>query len=193
MKKLFFSLSFAYSLIIGFSDSCLAQSLPDSIPLRVVILRHGEKPEKGYNLSCQGYNRSLALPEIFVARFGVPDFTYVPEINTGKTTKVVRMYQTLVPFAVKYNLLINSNFNENDSADIAIDILEKRGTVLIIWNSSDIPSIARSLGIKDKELVWGEADYDGIWIIDFVKIKEGKLQAKFSTAKQNINPSPDCK
>lgn len=186
----FLILSFIVSVS---SSSSFAQVLPDSIPLRVIIIRHGEKPDSGYNLSCKGYNRSLALPGFFTAKFGVPDYTYVPEIKTGKNTKSVRMYQTVVPFAVQYNLVINSKYEENDSTRMATEILQKTGTVLMVWNSSAIPAIVRSLGIVNKDLKWEEADYDSIWIINFVKTKKNGLRPKLSRAKENIIPSPDCK
>ena len=38
-------------------------------PLRVVIIRHGEKPEEGDNLSCAGLNRALALPAVLARVF----------------------------------------------------------------------------------------------------------------------------
>ena len=44
----------------------VAKSVP-SEDLKVVIIRHGEKPEKpatGDNLTCQGENRVLQIPEV---------------------------------------------------------------------------------------------------------------------------------
>lgn len=193
MKNIFLQIAILFCLVTGLTYSSFAQFLPDNTPLRVVIIRHGEKPDSGYNLSCKGYNRSLQIPEIITSQFGVPDFTYVPKISIGKATKSVRMYQTVVPLAVKYNLLINSKYDENDSFQIATDILEKKGTVLVVWNSTDIPSIVRRLGIVNNELLWDEADYDSIWVINFVRAKEGKLRPVFSRANENIKPSRDCK
>ena len=193
MKNIFLQIAILFCLVTGLTYSSFAQFLQDNTPLRVVIIRHGEKPDSGYNLSCKGYNRSLQIPEIITSQFGVPDFTYVPKISIGKATKSVRMYQTVVPLAVKYNLLINSKYDENDSFQIATDILEKKGTVLVVWNSTDIPSIVRRLGIVNNELLWDEADYDSIWVINFVRVKEGKLRPVFSRANENIKPSRDCK
>lgn len=178
--------------IISF-HCCFAQFLPDSIPLRVIIIRHGEKPDSGFNLSCKGYNRSLALPKVITHLFGVPDYTYVPTILIGRTTNSVRMYQTIIPLAVKYGLIVNSKYAEKDSIGISKDVLLKKGTVLIVWNSNDIPCIARNLGVLNNNLKWNKTDFDSIWIIDFVKAGIGKLQAVFSMAKENITPSSKCK
>ena len=193
MKSGFLRFLLLFSIATGSSSFSFSQFLPDSIPLRVVIIRHGEKPDSGFNLSCKGFNRSLALPKVVTSLFGVPDYTYVPTVMTGRTTNSVRMYQTVVPLAVQYGLFINSKYAETDSTGIAMDILQKKGTVLIVWNSKNIPSIARTLGIKNKNLKWEATDFDSIWILNFVRTKEGKLLPKLSTAKENIDPSSKCK
>src|ERR1700712_1462726 len=80
--------------------------------LKLIFIRHGEKPDVGDNLSCAGFNRSLKLPEVFKAKFGIPDHIYVPALNLGKSTPRGRMFQTVSPFAIKYNLTINTKFAE---------------------------------------------------------------------------------
>ena len=180
------------NLIIAISFSSSAQSLPDSIPLRVIIIRHGEKPDSGLNLSCKGYNRSLALPNTIVSQFGLPAYVYVPIIRIGKSTNSVRMYQTIVPFVVRYALVVNSRHAETDSTGIAADILNKRGTVLIVWDSKNIPPIARNLGVKKKILKWIPDDFDTIWVINYRKTKKGKLVAELSIAAEGLDPSSEC-
>ena len=54
-----------------------SQNLPDK-NLKVVIIRHGEKPTEkpsdksdgGDNLSCQGQNRALQLPAVLIKKIG---------------------------------------------------------------------------------------------------------------------------
>ena len=183
----------AYWIAVASCVSSFAQTLPDSIPLRVIIIRHGEKPDSGFNLSCKGYNRSLALPGVLISLFGIPAYTYVPIIRTGKSTNSVRMYQTVIPFAVQYELVINSRHTETDTTGIAADILKKKGTILVVWDSKNIPPIARNLGLKNKVLKWEATDFDSIWIISFIKNKKGELRPEFSIARENIDPSPVCK
>ena len=44
-----------------------------------MFLRHGEKPSGGYGqLTCQGLNRSLALPDVLLAKYGKPTYLYAP-------------------------------------------------------------------------------------------------------------------
>jgi hypothetical protein len=155
--------------------------------LRVVIIRHAEKPPKGDNLTCQGLNRSLKLPGLLYSRFGIPAYTYIPSVGKGKSTKHSRMFQTIIPMAVKYNLVINSKYDENDSAELAADILEKKGLVLIVWQHSNIPAVARALGVKTDVLKWDDNDYDSIWVITF-----SNGISSFSTDKEGLNVSPSC-
>ena len=56
MKKHTLLSIFAGIAISAISFSCLGKSAPDN-NLKVVIIRHGEKPENGDNLSCQGESR----------------------------------------------------------------------------------------------------------------------------------------
>ena len=180
-------------LIIGLvclNNILFAQSTPEKVPLRIIILRHAEKPDKGDNLSCEGMNRALALPDVLYSKFKLPDYIFVPSINTGKTTGTARMYQTVVPFAVKYNLKIDTKFDVGKEKALCQSILKKSGTVLVVWEHNNIPAIAQELGVTggDKKLKWKGSDFDSIWIITF---KNGK--AELTTDKENINPSADCK
>ncbi len=196
MKKHFLQAILLFTA--AFSANCsFAQLLPQGIALKVVIIRHGEKPDKGDNLSCMGLNRALALPPVLDTVTGKPDYTYVPTMHTGKKTSSVRMFQTVTPFAVKNNLTINSNYQETDSTNAAADVLKKRGMVLMVWEHGNIPPLARVLvGSKNSSLIpnWQGSDFDSIWIIEFTESKKGNLKfSSFTIGQENISPSPNCK
>ena len=153
--------------------------------LRVVLIRHAEKPQQGYNLTCQGLTRSLQLVPLLHSRFGLPASIYVPNLGQGDTTKHARMFQTIVPFAVKYNLSIRTTFHEDDTLQLAQAIRQQKGVVLVVWEHTRLPAIARSLGVKDALLHWQDTDYDSMWIIVYVngaavlrKDKEGLTPAE---------------
>lgn len=167
------------------SFSCCAGKAADK-SLKVVIIRHGEKPEAGDNLSCQGENRALKLPAVLYQKFNKPDHTYIPALGLGKETSHARMFQTVTPFAAKYNLTINSKYGGNDYEDIAKSVLEKKGTVLMVWEHSAIPPLAKSLGVKNPP-DWNDEDFDSIWIINYANGK-----AEMSMDKEEINPSSEC-
>jgi hypothetical protein len=155
--------------------------------LKIIIIRHGENPVKGDNLSCQGLNRSLQLPAVLNSKFGIPNYTYVPALSHDAATKHARMFQTIIPMSVKYDLKINSKFDEKDSTNLAAEIRSKNGTILLVWDHKAIPSIVRALGVPNFFLKWRDDDYDSIWIIDLVH-----GIPVFSTDKEGLSPGPVC-
>ena len=178
------------SIFVGFTIFAISfQSVGETIldnNLKVVIIRHGEKPETGDNLSCQGENRALQLAAVLYQKFKKPEHTYVPSLSLGKSTTHARMFQTVTPFAIKYNLRINSKFDEKDDKGIADHLLTKTGTVLLVWEHSVIQAIAQKLGVNNPP-PWSGKDFDSIWVITF---PNGK--ASLSIEKEGITPSPSC-
>ncbi|WP_262965777.1 histidine phosphatase family protein [Methylobacter psychrophilus] len=186
MKKSVLRLVWAGIAVSVMAFSGMVQAAPDN-NLKIVIIRHGEKPENGDNLSCQGESRALQLPAVLYQKFNVPDYTYVPSLGLDKSTKHARMFQTVTPFAIKYNLTINSKYDEKDYSTIAKKILEKTGTVLMVWEHSAIAPLAEKLGVNNPP-TWDGKDFDSIWVITY---QNGK--ALLSTDKEGITTSPDCK
>jgi hypothetical protein len=177
---------FLVSISAGFGSTAFGQHGKPS--LKVVIIRHGEKPVEGDNLSCQGLNRALELSEVLHKKIGVPAYTYVPAPSLGKSTARARMYQTIVPFAAKYNLTINTDYDVKDAKGIAQTVLDKSGTVLLVWEHNMIPEIVRKLGVKDTNLAWSDNDFDSMWIVSFTN---GKVA--LTKESEHINPSKECK
>jgi hypothetical protein len=171
--------------VSAISFSCVGGNAPDN-SLKVVIIRHGEKPETGDNLSCQGENRAQKLPTVLYQKFNKPNYIYVPSLGLGKSTTHARMFQTITPFAVKYNLTVNSKFDVNDYSHIAENILKKTGTVLMVWEHSAIKPLADKLGIQSPPH-WDGNDFDSIWVITY---PNGK--AVLSPDKEGIIPPFDC-
>ncbi|SDF76147.1 histidine phosphatase family protein [Mucilaginibacter sp. P25] len=182
MKKLIciFSLSIISSLT---ALSVNAQSAD----LKIVFIRHAEKPVKGDNLNCQGINRSLKLPAVLTTKFGVPANIFVPALGLGEATKHSRMFQTIVPLAAKFNLTINTTRTEKDSLGLAADLKSRSGVILVVWEHGGISPIVRSLGVKQDNLKWPDDDYDSIWVVTF---KNGI--ASLVRDKENIDPGKDC-
>src|SRR5690242_16693594 len=97
--KNFLKTAFAAFIILCLTNGCSAQTGLQ----RVVIIRHAEKPDKGDNLSCKGFNRAVQLPAVLYNKFKVPDKIFVSSVGNGKSANQLRMLQTVTPFAVKYN------------------------------------------------------------------------------------------
>ena len=169
------------------------KDLPDN-NLKVVIIRHGEKPAEkpsdksdgGDNLSCQGQNRALQLPAVLIKKIGKPDYTYVPSLKLDKNTAHSRMFQTVTPFAVKYDLTINSKYDESELNAAAKSVLKKSGTVLMVWEHSAIPDLATALGV-DNPPKWKGADFDSIWIVTYASGK-----AELTVDQEGLSPSESC-
>lgn len=156
--------------------------------LKIVIVRHGEKPAKGDNLSCQGLHRALALPKVLHKKFGTPDFSYAPKLKEGSATSHARMFQTITPYAVVRNLTVNTSFGEDDVTDAAKDVLTRTGLVLMVWEHSQIPPLAKALGIGSPP-PWDKDDFDSIWV---VTVTNGTPSLD-SKGKEGLKPSSHCK
>jgi hypothetical protein len=154
--------------------------------LKLVFIRHAERPDDGENLTCAGFNRSVLLPAVLYRKFNIVDDIFVPSPNLGKVTKQARMLETIIPYAIKYNLSINSKFDEDDSKSLAAALLKESGTVVIVWDHSEIPGIISALGIR-QFLKWDSDDFDSIWIVTFPNGKP-RLQAD----KEGLNPPKGC-
>ena len=154
--------------------------------VKIVFIRHGEKSANGDNLSCQGINRSLLLPAVLFKKFGMPDHIYVPAVKPGEVTKHMRMLQTITPFAAKYDLTINSDFDVDDVNGIGKTLIRQKGTQLVIWEHQELPAILKILGV-DEKLKWADNDFDSIWIVTY---KKGELI--FSRDTENLRPSAGC-
>jgi hypothetical protein len=172
-------------LCLLFALSVYSQQKDDA--LRVVLIRHGEKPKEGSGLSCRGINRAKALPPVLYAKIGLPGIIYVPSLAENDTTKHSRMSQTIAPFAAKYGLRLNSNYKVNDISGVAKNIGKQKGTVLVVWEHKGLVDIAEQLGVEEK-LNWSGDDFDTIWIITFSKKGKARLQVDH----EGLHPSAKC-
>jgi hypothetical protein len=90
----------------------------------LVFFRHAEKPSGGYGqITCQGFNRALALPTVLAAKFDRPDYLYAPDPSFKMSDPAgsfyyVRPLATIEPTAVKLGLSINTNYAYNDIAGL---------------------------------------------------------------------------
>lgn len=186
MKALFKTLCAVTGITLACTGS-FAQK-PHASVQKVVIIRHGEKPENGDNLSCKGFNRSLQLPAVLYAKYKVPDKIFVPSMGNSKSASHLRMLETITPFAIKYNIGINSKYDVDEVKQMAGAILKTNGYALVVWEHDKIDNLVKALGADARGMKWNGDDFDSIWIITF---KNGK--ATMSTDRENINPANDCR
>jgi hypothetical protein len=185
MRKISVYILITLLAAVGFIYCSNSQSTQSDLQ-RIIIIRHGEKPDQGDNLSCQGLNRALQLPAVLNQKFGRPNAIFVPSLKMGKSTNAARMYQTIIPFAVKYNLDINTKYDVDDAQGVVEGIKKQQGTVLLVWEHKAAGKILKALGLNEKEK-WDDNDFDGIWIINY---KNGS--PVLTRDQENIHPSANC-
>jgi hypothetical protein len=185
MKTRLAQLFLATLTAVACKFACCAEIDADPA-LKVLILRHGEKPASGENLTCQGENRALRIPGTLYKKFGKIDYIYVPTVvSRGGKTLHSRMFQTATPIAIRNGLDINSQYSGTDADLVAQSVLGKKGTVLLVWNHSAIAKLAQSLGATAP--TWKDEDFDSILVISYPKGK-----AVLANDAQEISPSPKC-
>jgi hypothetical protein len=90
----------------------------------IVFFRHGEKPSAGLGqLTCQGLNRALALPDVLNGKFGKPDYLYAPNpaVKISDPTGsyfYVRPLATIEPTAIRAGKSVNTNYGYNNISGI---------------------------------------------------------------------------
>ncbi len=175
------------ALILCLLSAVNAHSQQRDGALRIVLIRHGEKPKKGSGLSCMGINRASLLPDVLNAKIGLPGIIYIPTPTGSDATNHARMSQTITPFATKYHLTLNSDYKVNDVKGAAKDILKHKGTVLVVWEHNGLEDLGELLGLKEK-LRWDDNDFDSIWIITYSKKGKARLQIDH----EGLHPSAKC-
>jgi hypothetical protein len=176
---------FLFSLLLFYFTANTACS--QSNDLKLVFIRHAEKPDDGDNLNCQGLNRSMLLPAVLAKKFGKPNNIYIPAPKSGGVTKRARMLQTITPFVAKYNLNINSAYDVADYKRISKALLNESGTIIIVWEHNNIKPIVKYLGVKASSLNWPDSDFDSIWVVTFPN-----GSAVLTKDKEGLKPSAAC-
>ena len=167
----------------------------------VVILRHGEKPAAGLGqLSCQGLQRSLMLPEMLINRFGSLDVFYapnpgLPKMDYGHPYFYLRPLATLEPTAILSKKPVNLSYGFTETTGLAYDLSEMAASqqvVVVAWEHKKIPEIVEKVFYLNHQTPphlpkWSDHDFDSLWVLEF---QDG--QWVLSQEFEHIIPSPDC-
>ena len=153
----------------------------------IVFLRHGEKPPLGLGqLSCQGLNRALALPQVLQAKFGTPTAIYAPDPgmtakDKGVEDNYVRPLATIEPTAVRLNLPVNTTYGLRQIQQLEQELLKpaySSATIYVAWEHNlawqAVQQLLAAAGGKAQQVpVWADDDYDSLYVLR-VKCKNGK-------------------
>lgn len=168
----------------------------------LVFVRHGEKPQGGYGqLSCQGLNRALALPDVLIGKFGKPTYIFAPD-PTEKVPDAagkffyVRPLATIEPTAIRMGLPAQTPFGVtglNELQKALTDASMQNSVVFIawehIWLVKIVKSIVQSQG-GDPNIVpeWtSDNDYDSIYVVTLSRDGNGQAKVGFKLEHEGLN------
>jgi broad specificity phosphatase PhoE len=157
-------------------------------PSKIMFIRHGEKSlgaapfgvkedgtQSQHSLTPQGWQRAGALAAFFTKpvrdEISRPTHLYAapPDQNADSPTagdidKSHRPVQTVTPLSRKLPMPIDQRFTVGQESEIAADIKQRDGVVLVSWEHRHIPLIAGvfNSNVPDK---WPDR-YDLVWVLD---------------------------
>jgi hypothetical protein len=170
----------------------------------IVMVRHGEKPDGGLGqLSCQGLNRSLALPNVLFGKFGKPFAIFAPnpgaqKNDQGQKYNYIRPLATIEPTAIRAGLPVNTQWSFIDIGSLKTALLNKdlqNKTVFVAWEHQLLEQLARDIvrqvGADANAIpTWDGKDFDSIYVIEISQDNDGNKHASFHVDHQGLNNLP---
>jgi hypothetical protein len=166
----------------------------------IVFFRHGEKPSGGYGqLTCQGLNRALALPDVLLSRFPTPTYLYAPDPGVKIPDPVgsvhyIRPLATIEPTAIRVGLGVNTSYGYNNVAglrDILIRSYKANTTAFVAWEHGylvkAVQSIMNAYGGGVTVPAWPSGDYDSLYIVHVTYNADGSVHASFETSREGLD------
>lgn len=159
-------------------------------PAEVILIRHGEKPAQGSDLSDRGYQRARALVGFFqdepaVTRFGPPAAIYAEKPRPDGSRS--RPLETVEPLADALGLQVDTEFKQKDAAGLARAILGDPAydgkLVLVCWEHHELSAIAQALGLAQAP-AWPDGVFDRAWVLDY----QGEKVSSFRDIPQRLLP-----
>jgi hypothetical protein len=166
----------------------------------IVFFRHAEKPASGLGqLTCQGLNRALQLPDVLFARFGKPDWAYAPNPNvkiddaTG-SYYYVRPLTTIEPTAIRAGLSVNTKYGYSEISglqSLLITPSKANSTIYVSWEHQYLVKIVQSImnayGRGVTVPAWVTGDYDSLYVVHVNYSSSGSISARFEHDFQGLN------
>lgn len=165
----------------------------------IIFMRHGEKPSGGYGqLTCQGLNRSLALPDVLLAKFGTPTYLYAPNpavriVDPAGTFYYVRPLATIEPTAIRIGRNVRTKYGYNDIASLEAALItptKDDSTIFVAWEHVYLQRVVQNImnhyGGGAKVPAWISGDYDTLFVVR-VQYAGGAINARFSIDREGLN------
>ena len=175
-------------------DACaaLAQSTPTTETL--VFVRHGEKPADVDNgqLTCQGFNRSIALATVLLSRFGMPNYLFAAEPvekqdDNGNNYYYLRALATIEPTAVAAGQTVNLKYDKSDIDGMENELMKstyQSSLVFVAWEHTEMDELVANIvhdngGDSSVVPAWPDDDYDSIFVVTLVRSNNQTLTSFF--------------
>jgi len=168
----------------------------------IVFMRHGEKPTGGYGqITCQGLNRALQLPDVLIAKFGKPNYIYAP----NPTVKIsdpagsfyyLRPLATIEPTAIRLGMNVWTKYGYNDIAGLQSGLISStkaNATIFVAWEhqwlQKAVQNIMNAYGGGAAVPAWVSGDYDSLYVVrvDYIG---SSITAHFQLDRQGLNNQP---
>ena len=160
----------------------------------LVFIRHGEKPtDDDGQLTAQGLNRALALPDVLIGKFGRADYIYAPATTKkpvshhGGTFSYVRPLMTIEPTAIKLGLPVETKFAYDEIAGLQNELCTpafQRATVFVAWEHHLLDDLVKHLvaafgGNAGDVPEWPGEDFDSVFIVRLRTDAQGRRSVTF--------------
>ncbi len=178
----------------------------------IVFVRHGEKPANDEGqLTCQGLNRALALPDVLIAHYGAAQFVFAPTttkkpaskgtgVAAGTAYSYVRPLMTIEPTAIRLGLPVETKFAFDEIGGLQSELTSpgyQRAVVFVAWEHAALDQLVKRLmttfgsdaaGVPD----WPKDDYDSIFVVR-IRTEGGKRTITFAHEQEGLDGmSTDC-
>ncbi len=178
----------------------------------IVLVRHGEKPANDEGqLTCQGLNRALALPDVLIARYGAAQYVFAPATTKkpvskqtgappGTTYSYVRPLMTIEPTAIRLGLPVETRFAYDEIGGLQSELTSppyQRATVFVAWEHAALAQLVKRLvsafgGDASDVPDWSWDDFDSIYVVH-LRSEGGKRTVTFTHEQEGLNGlDADC-
>jgi hypothetical protein len=167
----------------------------------IVFFRHGEKPSGGLGqLTCQGLNRAVALPDVLLAKYGKPTHLYAPNPNVKVPDAAgsfwyVRPLATIEPTAIRAGMPVRTGYGYNDIASLEATLItpaKADATVFVAWEHIYLQKVVQNImnhyGGGTTVPAWNSADYDTLFVVRVEYV--GTISARFEKDREGLNGQP---
>ncbi len=168
----------------------------------LVFIRHAEKPPADDGqLTVQGLNRALALPDVLIGKFGRADSIFAPattkrEVSHHRGTfSYIRPLMTIEPTAIRLGLPVETKFAFDEISGLQSELCTppyQRATVFIAWEHHLLDDLVKRLvaafgGNAADVPDWPDEDFDSIFIVRLSTDAQGLRSVTFEHDLEKLN------